>query len=63
MELHQAYNTVGYLCMLKERYDDAEMFLQRAVELSPFYYELAYENLDRVQEARRVSRRGALPAG
>lgn len=53
MTKYQAYNTVGYLCMLEERYDDAERFLLQAAELSPVYYELAYENLERVQDARR----------
>lgn len=55
MEEYQAYNTVGYLCMLEERYDDAEMFLQLAIDMSPVYYELAYQNLERVREARRDS--------
>jgi len=55
MKKYQAYNTVGYLCMLEARYDDAERFLLQAAELSPVYYELAYENLERVQDARRDS--------
>jgi Flp pilus assembly protein TadD len=53
MKRYQAYNTVGYLCLLEERYDDAERFLLQAAELSPVYYELAYENLERVEDARR----------
>ncbi|MGI9264023.1 MAG: tetratricopeptide repeat protein, partial [Gammaproteobacteria bacterium] len=63
MKRYQAYNTVGYLCLLEERYDDAEMFLQRAVELSPIYYDLAYENLERVQDARRASQKQMVGPG
>ena len=52
---HEAHNTVGYLCFLNERYAEAEHFLRRAAELSPVYYERAYENLARVDAARHAS--------
>jgi Flp pilus assembly protein TadD len=56
---HEAHNTVGYLCFLNGRYAEAEHFLRRAAELSPVYYERAYENLARVEAARHAS---AIPA-
>ncbi len=52
---HEAHNTVGYLCFLNGRYAEAEHFLRRAAELSPIYYERAYENLARVDAARHAS--------
>lgn len=41
----EAYNTVGYLCMLAKKHADAELFFEKAIDLSPVYYELARENL------------------
>jgi Flp pilus assembly protein TadD len=52
---HEAHNTVGYLCFLNSRYAEAEHFLRRAAELSPVYFERAYENLARVDAARHAS--------
>lgn len=52
---HEAHNTVGYLCFLNRQYAEAEHFLRRAAELSPVYYERAYENLARVDAARHAS--------
>jgi Flp pilus assembly protein TadD len=54
-EAHEAHNTVGYLCFLNGRYAEAEHFLRRAAELSPTYYDRAYENLARVDAARHAS--------
>ncbi len=47
-----AYNTVGYLCMLDGRYELAEQYFNRAIELSPVYFKAANENLKRNRELR-----------
>jgi uncharacterized protein HemY len=49
-----AYNTVGYICLLNQRYPQAEDFFTRAISTSPVYYRLATENLEE-------TRRRALP--
>lgn len=48
----QAWNNVGYVCMLDGKYDPAESFFLKAIALSPTYYVTAQENLERVQELR-----------
>jgi Flp pilus assembly protein TadD len=44
-----AYNNMGYICMLDNRFDTAEKFFLKAIKLSPQYYSAANENLARVQ--------------
>lgn len=39
-----AYNTVGYLCMLEEKYNQAEQFFNQAIDSSPIYFKIAVEN-------------------
>ena len=46
---HQAYNDVGYVAMLSGRYDDARRFFDEAMRLSPSYYELAWQNIKRLE--------------
>ncbi len=41
----EAYNTVGYLCMVSHRYQIAEQYLQKAIDVSPAYFAKARENL------------------
>ena len=41
-----AYNTVGYICMIEGKYDQAEQFFNQAIDLSPTYFEIAVENRD-----------------
>jgi len=41
-----AYNTVGYLCMLDGKYDQAEQLFNKAIDLSPVFFEIAVENRD-----------------
>ncbi len=43
----EAYNILGYLCMMQGMHDDARRFLEKAISLSPVYYEMAYQNLER----------------
>ena len=40
-----AYNTVGYLSMLDGKHRTAEVFFNKAIELSPTYFKAANENL------------------
>lgn len=42
-----ANNTVGYLSMLEGKHKQAEGFFSHAIELSPVYFDLAYQNRDR----------------
>lgn len=43
--LPEAYNDVGFICMLDGNYDISEAFFKRAIKLSPRYYEAANNNL------------------
>ncbi len=45
----QAYNDLGYICLVENQFYEAEFFLQKAIDLSPNYYKTAYENLEIVQ--------------
>lgn len=49
MELHEAYNDVGYLAMLDGNYRLSEAYLGKAIKLSPSYYETAHKNLVRTR--------------
>jgi Flp pilus assembly protein TadD len=52
MDKPQAYNNIGYVCMINQRYDQAEKFFRQAIKLSPTYYIKAHENLDRLKRLR-----------
>lgn len=52
MEPYQSYNSVGYLCMLDNQFQQAEMFFHRAINDSPFYYPKAIENLEELNDLR-----------
>ncbi|GAB3100851.1 tetratricopeptide repeat protein [Aestuariicella hydrocarbonica] len=45
MEDPEAYNTVGYLCMVSGKYKVAERYLKKAIDASPVYFAKARENL------------------
>ncbi len=45
----QAYNDIGYVCLLSKRYERAADFFQKAISANPQYYEIAYQNLLRVK--------------
>ncbi len=53
MKPQQAYNNVGYLLYLQGSIGEAERYLEQAVALSPSYYEVAQQNLERVRVARQ----------
>jgi Flp pilus assembly protein TadD len=51
MKPYQAYNNVGYLLYMKGDLGAARQYLQQAIALSPSYYALAQQNLERVEIA------------
>jgi len=54
MEKYQAYNDIGYLCMLEGKHEQAAEFFSKALQLSPSYYEMAKENLERNRSLREI---------
>lgn len=51
-ELPEAYNDVGFICMLDGKHDIAEDYFNKAIKLSPRYFEKANNNL---QKNRQLS--------
>lgn len=49
MPLEHAYNDIGYFLMIEGRYNEAEYFLQHAIDLSPTYFIKANRNLENVK--------------
>jgi len=47
MDKASAYNSMGYVCMLQGKHVEADEFFEQAIELTPSYYKLAYENKER----------------
>ena len=43
--LPEAFNDVGYICMLNGEYEISEAFFKRAIKLSPRYFATANDNL------------------
>lgn len=58
----EASNDVGYICLVEGKLDAAEQFFRSAIEQSPVYYATAWENLNRVQQVRRIRRMGGASA-
>lgn len=54
----QASNDVGYICLVEGKLDVAEQFFRSAIEQSPAHYDIAWENLNRVQQVRRIRQMG-----
>ncbi|WP_349569602.1 tetratricopeptide repeat protein [Azotobacter salinestris] len=59
----EASNDVGYICMIEGRFDLAEQFFRTAIEQSPSHYDAAWQNLDRLQQLRRMRDFGIGQAG
>ncbi|MDX1368994.1 tetratricopeptide repeat protein [Pseudomonas sp.] len=57
----QASNDVGYVCLVEGKLDAAEQFFRSAIEQSPAHYDMAWDNLNRVQQIRRVRQMGGNP--
>lgn len=49
IEEFEAYNELGYFLMLDGHLEQAEYFFQKAINMSPRYYEKAYSNLEQVR--------------
>ncbi len=54
----QAYNDIGYICMMDGHYDVAESYFNKAVKSSPSYYLKAHENIDRLERLRERNTAG-----
>jgi Flp pilus assembly protein TadD len=52
-DLPGALNNVGYVALMKGQHAEAEVYLARAVQASPSYYEKAVRNLEYVQHLRK----------
>lgn len=44
-----AYNELGYILMMAQRYEDATNLFMKAIETSPTYFRQAYDNLEKVR--------------
>ncbi len=50
----EASNDVGYVCLIEGSLDQAELFFRSAIDQSPSHYEVAWQNLRRVEQIRRI---------
>jgi tetratricopeptide (TPR) repeat protein len=50
----EASNDVGYVCLVAGKLEEAEQFFRTAIEQSPAHYDTAWDNLNRVQQIRRL---------
>ncbi|MCC6075958.1 tetratricopeptide repeat protein [Pseudomonas sp. GCM10022188] len=50
----EASNDVGYICLIEGKLEQAEQFFRTAIDQSPSHYEVAWQNLKRVQQIRRL---------
>ena len=55
MSTAEAYNDIGYICMITRRYETAARFFRKAIHHNPQYYELAQQNLLRVKRLLATS--------
>lgn len=54
----EASNDVGYICMIEGKLEVAAQFFQSAIDQSPSHYAMAWENLQRIEQIRRLRQRG-----
>lgn len=50
----EASNDVGYICLIEGKLEQAEQFFRSAIDQSPSHYAVAWQNLKRVQQIRRL---------
>lgn len=55
----EASNDVGYICLVEGKLDEAEQFFRTAIDQSPAHYDNAWDNLNRVQQIRRMRGQGS----
>lgn len=53
-----ASNDVGYICLIEGKLDAAEQFFNSAIDQSPAHNAMAWENLQRVKQIRRLRQHG-----
>lgn len=49
-DLPEAYNDIGFICMLNGKYEISQAFFKRAIKLAPRYYETANINLQKSRQ-------------
>ncbi|MCY1267207.1 type IV pilus biogenesis/stability protein PilW [compost metagenome] len=54
----EASNDVGYVCLVAGRLDEAEQFFRSAIDQAPGHYATAWDNLNRVEQIRRIRQIG-----
>jgi Tfp pilus assembly protein PilF len=54
-ELPQVLNNIGYVAMMRGDLDNAEAYLQRAMEADPTFNEKAWNNLSQLRHMRQMS--------
>jgi len=59
MRPHAAYNNVGYVCMMKGDYPQAEKFFSESIALAPSYYERAHDNLKQLRALTGTTPQGS----
>ncbi|MEH6814859.1 MAG: tetratricopeptide repeat protein, partial [Motiliproteus sp.] len=55
MEKSQAYNDIGYICLIDGKYEEAEVFLIKAIDLNTRYYKIAEQNLEKVRWHKQLA--------
>ncbi len=55
MDEPEALNSIGYICMVSGKMQQAEEYFMKAIKASPSYYASAHDNLDKVRTEARES--------
>ena len=59
MKRPQAYNDIGYICMLDGNYSAAENYFRKAVRSSSSFYKKAHDNIEKIRRLR--AQRASMP--
>jgi len=51
----QAYNDIGYICMIDGEYAQAKVYFNKAIKLSSTYYKKAHDNLEKLYRLKAGS--------
>ena len=52
MPVYESYNNIGYICMINNKVEWAEKYLQMAIDQSPVYFLKANENIKLLREKK-----------